>query len=179
MSKIGRKKIPLGDVSVTIQEQTVSYKGPKGEGQYTLPDYLAVTQEDGAIQLTLRKKFRNDNMLWGMHRALLANNIVGVGEGFKKELKIIGLGYKAIVSGKKVELSLGYSHKIRLELPEKVSLEVDKTGQNLVFRSTDKELLGRVCDQVRSYRPPEPYKGTGVKLKDEVIMRKAGKAKAA
>ncbi len=116
---------------------------------------------------------------WGLHRALLANEIYGAEVGFEKKIEINGLGYKASVSGSKVVFALGYSHKIDLNLPEGVTLEVDKSGQKLTFKGSNKELVGQVCSLVRSLRPPEPYKGTGVKLATETIRRKAGKAKAA
>jgi large subunit ribosomal protein L6 len=110
---------------------------------------------------------------------LLANKVKGVETGFEKKVRIIGLGYKAQLAGKKLNFSLGYSHKIEFPLPEGVEVNVDKTGQQLVFKAADKLLLGNVCDSIRSLRPPEPYKGTGILVGDEVIIRKAGKAKAA
>lgn len=99
-------------------------------------------------------------------------------QGLKKKVRIVGLGYKAQLSGKKLNFSLGYSHKIEYNLPEGVDVAVDRTGQQLVFKATDKQLLGDVCDAVRSFRPPEPYKGTGIILEGEVVIRKAGKTKA-
>jgi large subunit ribosomal protein L6 len=117
-------------------------------------------------------------MVWGLHRALLANMIKGAETGFEQKMTIVGLGFKALLSGKKVTLTLGYTHKIDYELPEKVTLEVDKTGQMLTFRSSDKFILGNVCDAIRSFRPPEPYKGTGIIRAGEVVIRKAGKTKA-
>ncbi len=118
-------------------------------------------------------------MLWGLHRALLANKVKGVDTGFEKKVKIVGLGYKAQPSGKKLTFSLGYSHKVYYQLPEGVDVVVDKTGQNLVFKAADKFLLGNACDAVRALRFPEPYKGTGIIREGDVIIRKAGKAKAA
>jgi large subunit ribosomal protein L6 len=114
-----------------------------------------------------------------MHRALLANKVKGAETGFEKKIKIVGLGYKAQLAGKKLTFSLGYSHKIDYELPEGVDVKLDKTGQNLVFSSSNKLLLGDVCSHIRKLRPPEPYKGTGIIVGDEVIIRKAGKTKAA
>ena len=114
---------------------------------------------------------------WGMHRALLANLIKGAGTKFEKKLEINGLGFKASLAGKQATFVLGYTHKIELAIPEGISLEIDKTGQKLTFKGSNKELLGQVCDTVRSFRVPEPYKGTGIKLEDERIIRKAGKAK--
>jgi len=114
-----------------------------------------------------------------MHRALLANAIKGADVGFEKQLKIIGLGYKAALAGNKIVLSLGYSHKIDLPLPKEVSLKIDKTGQLLTFASHDKAMLGEICDKVRSFRTPEPYKGTGIRYTTEEVVRKAGKTKGA
>ena len=121
------------------------------------------------------------NRVWGLHRALLQMNIKGCRcKILKKMIQINGLGFKAAVSGKKLFSHLGYSHKIDFDLPKDVSLEIDKTGQRLVFRSSDKDLVGHVCSDVRALRPPEPYKGTGIKISiHEVIARKAGKTKAA
>ena len=109
----------------------------------------------------------------------MANKIWGADQGFEKQLRITGLGFKALAVSGKIQFSLGYSHKIDFLLPQGVTVEIDKTGQNLLFKSVDKELLGLVCSRVRALRPPEPYKGTGIQYAQEVILRKAGKAKAA
>lgn len=113
-----------------------------------------------------------------MHRALISNEIKGAAEDFVKVVQINGLGFKAALSGSKIVFSLGYSHKIEFDLPKEVALEIDKPGQKLTFKSADKELLGHVCSQIRALRPPEPYKGTGIKLLTEVLVRKAGKTKS-
>jgi large subunit ribosomal protein L6 len=126
-----------------------------------------------------KKGVRTINNVWGLHRALLANKIQGAAQGFEKNLEINGLGYKAVPSGRKVVFTLGHSHKIDFELPEGVTLETDKTGQKLSVKSVDKEVLGQVCSLIRALKPPEPYKGTGIKEAGEVITRKAGKTKAA
>ena len=182
MSKIGRKPIDIGNVQVEIKGQEVHYKGPKSSGIYVLPDVLTAKIEDKHLVLETRKDvkmpLRELNRIWGLHRALLSNKIKGAGHEFEKKIQIIGLGYKAISSGNKLVFSLGYSHKIDFELPKSVSVDIDKTGQNLTFKSSDKELVGHVCSKVKALRLPEPYKGTGIKFADEVIHRKAGKAKA-
>jgi len=179
MSKIGRKPIDVSNVNVEIKGQTVHYKGSKGSGIYELPVFFNIELDGSKLKLTVpeNKLNRNTNEAWGMHRALLANALKGVGEGFEKQLKIIGLGYKAVVSGNKVVLTLGYSHKIDLPLPKEVTLEVDKTGQLLTLKSHNKELLGEYCDKIRSLRSPEPYKGTGIRYANEEVARKAGKTK--
>lgn len=183
MSKIGRKSISLGNVTIETKGQEIHYKGSKKSGVYVLPDVLTAVLEDGqiALQLSGKKQGGRDrdlNRVWGLHRALLANSIQGADAGFEQKVEINGLGYKALVSGQNVTFKLGYSHDIKFELPEGVTLEVDKSGQKLTFKSSDKALVGHVCSMVRSLRPPEPYKGTGIKLAEEVIMRKAGKTKS-
>jgi large subunit ribosomal protein L6 len=179
MSKIGRKAIPFSSAKIEIQGNTVLVNGPKAKFTHELPHVIGVSVEDGALQLSVKKDTRENRMLWGMHRALLANKVKGAETGFEKKIKIVGLGYKAQLAGKKLTFSLGYSHKIDYELPEGVDVKLDKTGQNLVFSSSNKLLLGDVCSHIRKLRPPEPYKGTGIIVGDEVIIRKAGKTKAA
>lgn len=178
MSKIGRKPIDIENVVVEVKGQDVHYKGPNASGMHVVADELKPELHDKQLVLTAAKKSRDLNRLWGLHRALLANKIKGASEGFTKELHIVGLGYKAVLTGNKIVFSLGYSHKIDFELPKDVSLEIDKTGQKLKFKSPDKELVGFVCSKVKALRKPEPYKGTGIKLATETILRKAGKTKA-
>ena len=180
MSKIGRKAISVGNVKVEIKDQDIHYTGPKASGVHTLPKVIKAQLEGALLKLVPSEKGSRDlNRLWGLNRALLANKIIGAEAGFEKKIEIVGLGYKAVMSGANVVFSLGYSHKIDFELPTGVSLEIDKSGQKLTFKSTDKALVGHVCSMVRSLRTPEPYKGTGVKLATEVIHRKAGKTKSA
>jgi large subunit ribosomal protein L6 len=181
MSKIGRKVIDIKGVQVTVNGQTVQFKGPNAAGSYVLPESLEAIVEGDKFRLVPRAKVvsRELKMYWGLHRALLSNQLTGSVKPFEKQLKITGLGFKAILSGKRLDFNLGYTHKLAVDLPEQVSVEVDKTGQLLTFRSPDREALGAVCDRVRSFRPPEPYKGTGIKLVTETIIRKAGKSKAA
>ena len=184
MSKIGRKPIDVGSVDVVIKGQSVQYKGKKNSGTYEIPSELSVELKDKKIILqpaktSARQSQREINRVWGLHRALLSNEIKGADAPFEKELHINGLGFKAAVSGQKVVFSLGYSHKIDFELPKEVTLEVDKTGQKLIFKSSDKFLVGQICSEVKAMRPPEPYKGTGIRVANEIIARKAGKTKAA
>jgi large subunit ribosomal protein L6 len=178
MSKIGRKAIELQNTKVEIKGNEVHYKGPKSSGVYLLPSQLKAEVGNNSIILRANEQSNDVNRVWGLHRALLANCIKGASTGFEKNVVIEGLGFKATVSGSKVVFSLGYSHKIDFELPQGVTLEVDKTGQKLTFKSSNKELLGYVCSEVKALRPPEPYKGTGIRLATEVIVRKAGKTKA-
>lgn len=181
MSKIGRKPIALGNVQVQVQGHTVSYKGSKSSGNYELPDFIDASVDGKLLKLNIQQKNRNNetSRFWGLHRALLANAIHGADVGFVKQIQIIGLGFKAAMAGNKVVFTIGYTHKIELPLPKEVSVEIDKTGQMLTFKSADRRLLGEVCDKVRSFRPPEPYKGTGIRYTAEVVVRKAGKTKAA
>ncbi len=178
MSKIGKRPIDVGSVQVKIKDNQIDYKGKNHSGVYTLPPTLSVRLDGSKLfieQITSDKATRN---VWGLHRALLASTLAGAAQDFSRSLEIHGLGFKAQVSGNSVVFSLGYTHKINLDLPKEVKLTVDKTGQKLTFTSFDKEKLGQVCASVRALRPPEPYKGTGIKFAEEVIRRKAGKAKA-
>jgi large subunit ribosomal protein L6 len=178
MSKIGRRPIELGSTQVEIKGSEIHYKGTKASGIYMLDDSLAIEVQGKQLFITPKVVTPDSNRIWGLHRALLANKIKGADVGFEKQLKIVGLGFKAAVTGPKMQFSLGFSHKIDLTLPQGVAVEVDKTGQLLTFKSTDKDLLGQVCSDVRALRPPEPYKGTGIQYANEVIIRKAGKAKS-
>ncbi len=175
MSKIGRKPIDIGSMTVELKGQEVHYKGKLASGVYELPHTLEAHLADKKITLDVRGNSIAARMAWGLHRALLFNTLKGAETGFEKHLKIVGLGYKAVLTGSKIVLALGYSHKVELELPSNVTLTIDKTGQNLVFKSSNKALLGHVCSQVRDFRKPEPYKGTGIQYANEVIIRKAGK----
>ena len=178
MSKIGRKPIPFSSAQITIDAKNIKIKGPKGEFSHVLADGINVAEHDKTLVLTVDTDTRVNRMNWGLHRALLANKIKGVETGFETKVKIVGLGYKAQQSGSKLTFSLGYSHKKYFELPDNVTVDIDRTGQNLVFKSNDNVELGRVCDGVRNLRLPEPYKGTGIIREHDVIRRKAGKTKA-
>ncbi len=178
MSKIGRKPIPLKTAKIEIKDNTINISGVKASFVHELPLGFVAKVIDKTLCLESLKKTREAGMVWGLHRALLANKIKGVETGFDQKVTIVGLGYKAQLAGRKMTLTLGYTHKIDYELPVEVTVEIDKTGQNLVFKSADKFLLGKVCDAMRSFRPPEPYKGTGVIREGEVVIRKAGKTKA-
>lgn len=182
MSKLGRKPIDTTGVQVSVKEHEVHFKGAKNSGVFELPPQLTVKQENSTIRLVpqdpeelSKKQLRDLNRIWGLNYALLRNKIIGSKQEFTHRLIITGLGYKAVVSGNKLALSLGFSHKIDFPLPAGVTAEVDKTGQQLTLKATDKVLLGQVASSVRALRPVEPYKGTGVKFANEVVLRKAGK----
>ena len=182
MSKIGRKPIPFSSAKITIEGNKVLISGPKVKFEHELPKGLVAKIVDNTLVLSIDSGLNSPvdgekelRAQWGLHRALLANEIQGVEKGFEQKVNIVGLGYKAQLSGKKMVFSLGYSHKIDFILPGGVTVEIDKPGQKLLFKSHDKMLLGNVCDTVRSFRTPEPYKGTGIMRDDERIIRKAGK----
>lgn len=178
MSKVGRKPIAISSANIAVEGNTITIQGAKVTLSHTLPEEVVLTQQDKQLLLSIKSTDRKSKMLWGLHRALLANKVFGVEKGFEETVKIVGLGYKAQLSGRKLVFSLGYSHKKEFDLPQGVDVDVDKTGQTLVFKGADKFVLGNACDAVRSLRPPEPYKGTGIIRSGEVIIRKAGKTKA-
>ncbi len=183
MSKIGRRPIDISNIQINVKGGELQFKGPKNSGVYHLPEILAAQVADNSLTLVPNKdktaavKLRDKNREWGLHRALLSNIIAGARNEFEKTVEINGLGYKVAQTGSKLVFSLGYSHKIDFVLPKEVSLSIDKTGQKLNFKSFDKEMLGLVCDKICALRPPEPYKGTGIKLSTQRIVRKVGKTK--
>jgi len=178
MSKIGRQPIKISSAKVTISGSAIEIKGPKGSFNHELPQELEVALQDNALRISIKQDDRQSRMLWGLHRALLANKVKGVEQGFEQKVTIVGLGFKAVQAGSKLTFSLGFTNKIEYEMPQGVTVEIDKSGQILMFRSSDKFLLGNVCDAVRYFRLPEPYKGTGILREGDVIIRKAGKAKS-
>ncbi len=183
MSKIGRKPIDISGVTVDVKGQRIQYKGPKASGEYVVPELLSITVEGDKLLLEPtakakeNSKMRDINREWGMHRALLSNAIAGARKEFEKIVEVVGLGYKGVVSGSKMVFTLGFSHKIDFEIPKGITISVDKTGQKITVSSTNKELLGLVCSKMCELRRPEPYKGTGVKLSTDHIVRKAAKGK--
>lgn len=180
MSKIGRRPIPLDDVKVEIKGNEIHYSGKNDSGVYVLPEVLAaeIIDDGKALKIMCENRTAKNNELWGLHRALLANKIQGARKEFEKTIQITGLGYKGAVSGDKVVFSLGKSHKIDFSIPKDITIQADKTGQTLTVKGYDKQQVGQVCSRIVSFRPPEPYKGTGIKLAGETILRKAGKTKA-
>lgn len=179
MSKIGRQPIALGDVKVEIKGNEIHFTGKNNSGVHEVSELLKPVVEDGFLRLEAAKKTRDLNRVWGLHRALVANKISGAAKPFEKQVQITGLGYKAIAKGQQIEFSLGYSHKINFDLPQDVTVQIDKSGQLLTLQSYNKELVGKVSGELRKLRPTEPYKGTGVRLTTDRVIRKAGKAKGA
>lgn len=177
MSRIGKKPIGIPDkVEVKINGATVEVKGPKGQLSYTFRPEVKIEKVEKALNITPVNQETQTRALWGMSRTLLCNMVTGVTTGFVKSLEFNGVGYKAAVSGSTLTLNLGYSHPIDYKLPKGVEAKVNK---NIIeFHGADKELVGFVAAQVRSFREPEPYKGKGLRYTDETIIRKAGKTGA-
>ena len=179
MSRIGKLPITVPN-GVKIEEKNgvVSVEGPKGKAQYSMPAGVSLAIEDGTVLVERKGDDREARARHGLVRKLVGNMVEGVSSGFSRTLEIIGVGYRADVKGKEIHLSLGFSHPIIYTLPDGVSAKVDKQTV-LTVESSDKQLLGEVSAQIRALRPPEPYKGKGIKYSDEHIRRKAGKAAGA
>lgn len=183
MSRIGKApiEIPAG-VTVKIDNNIVTVKGPKGELKQAVNPELEVKVEDNHIVVTRPSDDREHRAQHGLYRALLHNMVVGVSTGYRKEMELVGVGYRAAATGQVLELSLGFSHAIYIKLPAEVKVEA-KTERNknplIILESDDKQLLGQVCAKIRSLRKPEPYKGKGIKFVGEVIRRKSGKSAGA
>ena len=176
MSRIGRAPIPVPQgVTVTLDGNTVRVKGPKGELARSLPAEMQVTQENGTITVTRPSDEPNHRALHGLTRTLVANMVEGVTKGFQKTLEIVGVGYKAETRPYGLQLALGYSHPIEFRAPQGIKLTAPNPTTVLIDGS-NKEVVGQVAAEIRSLRPPEPYKGKGIKYQGEQIRRKAGKA---
>jgi large subunit ribosomal protein L6 len=176
MSRIGRLPIPVpSGVDVTIDGRNLTVRGPKGQLSRELHPDMTVTREDGEIVVTRPTEQKLHKQLHGLTRTLVNNMVVGVTTGYRKGLEITGVGYRAALAGRKLQLSLGYSHSIEIEPPEGISFELENPTR-LAVVGIDKELVGQVAARVRSTRKPEPYKGKGVRYAGERIRRKAGKA---
>lgn len=179
MSRIGNKPIALpSGVSVDVAGNTVTVKGPKGELSRELDPDFKVTVEDGVLTVVRPTDQKRHKSLHGLYRALINNMVIGVTDGYTKELELVGVGYKAAVANNVLELNLGYSHSIYLQVPQEVAADAKmEKGKNpiVTLNSNDKELIGQVAAQIRSLRKIEPYKGKGIKFVGEKIRRKAGK----
>jgi large subunit ribosomal protein L6 len=180
MSRVGQAPIPVpAGVEVTIDGRDVTVKGPKGELARTLPDALSASLEDGVLTVARADEERESRALHGLFRSLLANMVVGVTEGYRRGLEIVGVGYRATAQGDRaLELAVGYSHPVRVEAPEGITFEVPSNTRIDVV-GIDKEKVGQVAADIRAIRKPEPYKGKGIRYQDEVVRRKAGKAASA
>ena len=180
MSRIGKLpiQVPAG-VTVTIKDSVVTVKGPKGELVQSVNPAIQVSIEAGVITLTRPTESKEHRAMQGLYRSLINNMVLGVSDGYKKELELVGVGYRVSNAGQLLDLSLGYTHNIFLQLPAEIKVET-KSERNknplIILESADKQLLGQVCAKIRSFRMPEPYKGKGIKFVGEEIRRKSGKS---
>ena len=178
MSRIGKKEITLPKgVEVKHDGKAVTVKGPKGTLITQLVEGIGLKVENNVVQFTRKDEEKKTRAFHGLVRALVANNVKGVTEGFKKELDIVGVGYRAEVKGKEVVFQLGYSHPVRYPIPQGIDIAVDAKTGHITITGIDKQKVGQVAAEIRAFRPPEPYKGKGVKYSDEYIFRKEGKKK--
>jgi len=180
MSRIGKApvSIPSG-VNVIVKDNTVTVKGPKGELSQTIHPEMEVKVEEGNVTVVRPNEEKETRAQHGLYRSLINNMVVGVSEGYKKELELVGVGYRATNQGQLLDLALGFSHPIQLLLPSEIKVNAvtdRKSNPIITLESADKQLLGQVCAKIRSLRKPEPYKGKGVRFKGEEIRRKAGKS---
>ena len=177
MSRIGKKPVALPNgVSASISGQSIEVKGPKGTRTFTATDDVTLSLEDGAVKVTPRGTSKRARQQWGMARSMVENLVTGVTSGFKKELEIQGVGYRAAMNGNILKLSLGYSHEVNFEVPAGVSVVAPKPTE-IVVEGIDQQLVGQVAANIREWKRPEPYKGKGIRYKDEFVFRKEGKKK--
>jgi len=178
MSRIGKQPIKLEEgVTVTIEGNKVTVKGPKGELTREIPEEILVTQKEDQLVLTIQRRNKSAPALWGLSRALLQNCVIGVLSGFEKKLELVGVGYKASMQGdKKLRIDVGYSHPIDMDVPEELIVVAEKNS--ITISGIDKQKVGEFAAKIRSHRKPEPYKGKGIKYEGEKIRRKEGKKAA-
>jgi large subunit ribosomal protein L6 len=177
MSRIGLTPIPVPDkVHVEVSGSSVTVKGPKGEMSRAFNPDMEIVLEEGVLRVQRPTDNRVHKSLHGLTRALLANMVTGVTEGYAKTLEIVGTGYRAEMQGDKLVLHLGFSHPIEFDPPEGIAFEVPRGGRSVIVSGYDKELVGEIAARIRRQRPPEPYKGKGVRYQGEYVRRKAGKA---
>ncbi|AVW92198.1 MULTISPECIES: 50S ribosomal protein L6 [Roseobacteraceae] len=177
MSRIGKKPVEMpSGVTASVSGQTIEVKGPKGSHSFTATDDVTLTIEGNVITVTPRGKSKRARQQWGMSRTVIGNMVTGVSVGFKKELEINGVGYRAQLQGNILKLNLGYSHEVNFEVPAGVTVTSAKPTE-ITVEGSDPQLVGQVAANIREWRKPEPYKGKGIKYKDEYIFRKEGKKK--
>ena len=177
MSRIGKKPVELpSGVSASVSGQTIEVKGPKGTRTFTATDDVTLTVADNAVSVVPRGKSKRARQQWGMSRSMVANLVTGVSEGFKRELEIQGVGYRATAQGNMLKLALGYSHDVDFTVPAGVTVTTPKNTE-IVVEGIDQQLVGQVAANIREWRAPEPYKGKGIRYKGEYIFRKEGKKK--
>jgi large subunit ribosomal protein L6 len=177
MSRIGKKPVPLpSGVTATIEGQTVKAKGPKGALQVVLPDDVVVQLDKTSVKVDPRHETKRSRSMWGTSRTLVANLFAGVTKGFEQKLEITGVGYRAAVQGKNLQIALGYSHDVIYPIPEGIAITTPKPTE-IMISGIDKQKVGQVAAEIRGFRKPEPYKGKGVRYAGEYIFRKEGKKK--
>jgi large subunit ribosomal protein L6 len=177
MSRIGKRAVAVpSGVTANIEGQVVKVKGPKGAMQIRLPDEVAVKMDGGGIKVDPRNESKRARSMWGTSRTLVSNLVTGVTKGFERRLEITGVGYRAAVQGKNLQLSLGYSHEVLYPIPEGIAVATPKPTE-IVVTGMDRQKVGQVAAEIRAFRGPEPYKGKGVKYANEYIFRKEGKKK--
>ncbi len=177
MSRIGKKSIAIPEgITASLDGQKVTAKGPLGELTHVVNDEVLVKMEDGEFKVGPKNETKNARSQWGMSRTMISNIFAGVKDGFSKTLEINGVGYRAAMQGNRLQLQLGFSHEVLYDIPEGVNVKVTKPTE-IVISGFDKQKVGQVAAEIRKYRPPEPYKGKGVKYADEFIFRKEGKKK--
>ena len=177
MSRIGKKPVPLTKgVTASVSGQTVEVKGPKGTRSFTATDDVTIAIEGETVKVTPRGTSKRARQQWGMTRSMIENLVTGVTTGFKKEMEIQGVGYRAAMQGNVLKLSVGYSHEVNFEVPKGVTVATPKPTE-IVVEGIDQQLVGQVAANIREWKQPEPYKGKGIRYKDEYIFRKEGKKK--
>ena len=177
MSRIGKKPVALpSGVSAAMSGQTIEVKGPKGSRSFTASDDVTMTIDESSVSVTPRGNSKRARQQWGMSRTMVANLVMGVTSGFKKELEIKGVGYRAQLQGKVLKLNLGLSHDVDFQVPDGVTVTVPKQTE-IIVEGEDQQLVGQVAANIREWRRPEPYKGKGIMYKGEYIFRKEGKKK--
>ncbi len=177
MSRIGKKPVAIpGGVTATVNGQEVKVKGPKGELKHVLVDSVMAELDKDEVAVIPREDTQEARAMWGMSRTLIANLVAGVTEGFTKKLEITGVGYRAALQGANLQLQLGYSHDIAYPIPQGIQIQCPKPTE-IIITGIDKQKVGQVAAEIRRYRPPEPYKGKGIRYAGEFILRKEGKKK--
>ncbi len=177
MSRIGKKPVAIpSGVNVTIDGQTVAVKGPKGQLSWTVSEEIAISQDAGSLILAPRSDTQRARAMWGLSRTLVNNMVVGVTSGYEETLELVGVGYRAAMKGQALNMQLGFSHEIDLEPPAGITFAVPRPVE-IKIAGVDKQLVGEIAARIRKLRPPEPYKGKGVRYVNEVVRRKEGKKK--
>ena len=177
MSRIGKKAIPVpAGVTVTLDGQTVTVKGPKGELSWTVVDEIAVSQDEGGLSFTPHNDSQRSRSMWGLSRTLVANMVQGVTQGYEEKLELVGVGYRAAMKGRALSMQLGFSHDVDIPAPDGITFATPRQTE-VIISGIDKQLVGETAARIRKIRPPEPYKGKGVRYAGEKVRRKEGKKK--